>query len=437
MKASILEGFSKLSKDEKVRCLSSIINDSGFQQDVDSFSHPESQELFDSFSENTISNYLLPFGIAPNFVVNGKVYHVPMVVEESSVVAAASAAAKFWAARGGFRSEVVSAVKKGHVHFLWFGKKEVLTRNFESIKEQLVSDTSHITAGMRRRGGGILDIGLEDYTSSIKGYYRIAVDFNTVDSMGANFINSVLEGMAGSLRLFIASLTDNPDEFEIIMSILSNHVPDCIVESAVTCKVDELDKPGREAHSQTFVHKFKTAVDIACIDPFRAATHNKGIMNGIDAVVIATGNDFRAVEAGAHAYAALGGRYKSLSKVEVVNDTFTFALRMPMAIGTVGGLTTKHPMAKRAMQLLGNPGAKELMTIIASVGLASNFAAVRALVTKGIQQGHMKLHLSNMLLQYSLDKYQKTIVEDYFHDKEISYAAVRDFVNIQFPGSIK
>lgn len=159
-------------------------------------------------------------------------------------------------------------------------------------------------------------------------------------------------------------------------------------------------------------------------------------MNGVDSVVIASGNDFRAVEAGAHTYASMGGSYKSLSTVELNKGTFTFKLKIPLALGTVGGLTISHPMAKRAMQILGNPSAKELMTIAASVGLANNFSAVKALVTKGIQQGHMKMHLSNILLQYNLTKEQRHIVELHFERNVITYAAVNSYIKQQFPETV-
>jgi hydroxymethylglutaryl-CoA reductase len=246
--------------------------------------------------------------------------------------------------------------------------------------------------------------------------------------MGANFINTVLEAMAGTLRKFILhTYPEENDRLEIIMAILSNHVPECLVECSVSCPVEDFGTTG-EMPADLFVQKFKTAVDIALIDPYRAATHNKGIMNGIDAVVLATGNDFRAVEAGAHVYASKGGAYKSLSVADIKNGVFSFRLTMPMAVGTVGGLTALHPLAKRAMQILGNPDAKELMMVIAAAGLANNFSAVKALVSKGIQHGHMKMHLPNMLIPYNLNPEQKKQVEEYFRMNPVSYAAVADYI---------
>lgn len=425
MDGELMNGFSRLSKDEKLKQISSFIHDEGFAAEAISYFHPSKQELFESYSENTLTNYILPFGVAPNFLINGRIYHIPMVVEESSVVAAASAAAKFWLARGGFRAKVISTLKKGHVHFLWSGEKGLLQDSFPALKEKLLADTLPFTSRMRERGGGVIDVKLEDLSVKLNNYYRLSVDFETADSMGANFINTVLEAMAASMKDFFQS---NRQDLEIIMSILSNHVPECLVECSVSCNFSELGKADGETPAPVFARKFKTAVDIACLDPYRAATHNKGIMNGADAVVIATGNDFRAVEAGAHAYASMNGSYKSLSAVEVENDIFTFTLTMPLAVGTVGGLTALHPMAKRAMQILGNPGARELMTIVAAAGLANNYSAVKALVTKGIQQGHMKMHLSNMLIPFNLTTAQKREVEEYFGSRPASYAAVADYV---------
>lgn len=428
MKGEIINGFSRLSKNEKINCISLLLGDEGFAAEAVSYFHPEKQELFDSFSENTLTNYVLPFGIAPNFLINGKVYHIPMVVEESSVVAAASAAAKFWSTRGGFQATIISTIKKGHVHFLWHGESGLLVNSFLVLKEELFNGTLHLTSRMRERGGGIANIKLEDLSDRLNGYYRLAVDFETADSMGANFINTVLEAMAEILRNFVhKNFPGNQEKLEVIMSILSNHVPECLAKCVVSCPVSQLDKVDGETPASIFARKFKTAVDIACHDPFRAATHNKGIMNGVDAVVIATGNDFRAVEAGAHAYASMNG-YRSLSGVETDNSTFTFSLQMPLAVGTVGGLTALHPMAKRAMQILGNPSTRELMSIIVSAGLANNFSAVKALVTKGIQQGHMKMHLSNMLIPYNLDADKKKMVENYFQSRPVSYAAVSDYI---------
>jgi hydroxymethylglutaryl-CoA reductase len=353
----------------------------------------------------------MPYGVAPNFVINGKEYVIPMVVEESSVVAAASLVAKYWSTRGGFKAEVISTTKIGQVHFMYEGDKEELEQYFESKKESFREVTASITKNMEKRGGGILDIQLVDKTGDLPNYYQLHVTFETVDSMGANFINSCLEAMAKEFR---------NDEIEIVMSILSNYVPECLVRAEVSCPIDELG--GKDP--QKFAEKFHQAIQIAEIEPYRAVTHNKGIMNGIDSVVLATGNDFRAIEAGAHAYASKSGRYKSLTHCEIKDNIFRFWIEIPLALGTVGGLTSLHPMAKLSLDMLQRPNAKELMMIMATAGLAQNFAALRALTTKGIQHGHMKMHLMNILNQLGANEADKKEIVAYFDGKTVSHSAV-------------
>jgi hydroxymethylglutaryl-CoA reductase len=211
------------------------------------------------------------------------------------------------------------------------------------------------------------------------------------------------------------------------MSILSNYTPDCLVKAWVECEVSKLGT-FESYGAEQLAKRFEKAIRIAKIDPYRATTHNKGIFNGIDAVVLATANDFRAVEANGHAYAARDGQYRGLTDCEIKNGIFRFWIEMPLAIGTVGGLTSLHPMARHSLELLGDPNAEELMGIIAVMGLAQNFAAVKSLVTTGIQKGHMKMHLINVLasLNASEREVQETII--HFTDEVVSYAAVRDFI---------
>lgn len=214
------------------------------------------------------------------------------------------------------------------------------------------------------------------------------------------------------------------------MSILSNYTPECLVKAWVECKVSDLGGfPEANLTAQQFARKFSTAIRIAKHDVYRATTHNKGIFNGIDAVVLATGNDFRAIEACGHAYASKNGQYGSLSDCEIVGDTFRFSITLPLAVGTVGGLTKLHPLAKRSLEMLGNPSAKELMMIIATVGLAQNFSAVKALVTSGIQKGHMKMHLTNILRHFGATDTEIQLATTYFADKTVSFSSVRDFLN--------
>lgn len=431
----IIRGFSKLLKEEKLKAVAEYIENPGeFIALLKSFWYQdfEKQKQFDEFSENTISNYHVPYGVSPNVVINGKSYVVPMVIEESSVVAAASAAAKFWGDRGGFHAEIVDVKKVGQVHFCWKGEKQTLINLLPEIKNEFIKNTDSITEKMKKRGGGILDIELIDFTDKIPDYYQFLVTFNTCDSMGANFINSILESFGHTLQDFFSkqdSLDEESRIVEIVMCILSNYTPECRVKVWVECPTSELNGIDERLDGKAFAEKFKKAVDIAIIDPYRAATHNKGIYNGIDAVVIATGNDFRATEAAGHSYAARNGHYASLSYVEIKDDIFRFTLDVPLALGTVGGLTSLHPLAKKSLELLSNPSAKELMMIAATMGLANNYAAVKSLTTKGIQQGHMKMHLANILNQLGATEEEKIKAAEYFKDKVVSYSEVEKFLN--------
>ncbi|WCC42051.1 hydroxymethylglutaryl-CoA reductase, degradative [Tenacibaculum finnmarkense] len=418
--SKIIAGFSKLTKEEKIAWLTEnyFSNQPEITQTLKQYWNVDQklQQLHDDFIENTISNFYMPYGIAPNFIINGQDYVIPMVVEESSVVAAASLVAKYWSTRGGFKTEVISTTKIGQVHFMYQGDKKALTTYFEQQKQALYSATASITKNMEKRGGGILDIQLIDKTDKLANYYQLHVTFETKDSMGANFINSCLEAIAKTFR---------KEDIEIVMSILSNYVPQCLVRAEVSCKIEDL---GGE-NPQKFAQKFEQAVKIAEIEPYRAVTHNKGIMNGIDSVVLATGNDFRAIEAGAHAYASKDGQYRSLTHCEIKNGIFKFWIEIPLALGTVGGLTGLHPMAKLSLDMMQKPSAKQLMEIVATAGLAQNFAALRALTTKGIQHGHMKMHLQNILNQLEATSEEKEIVTTYFDNKTVSHSAVVAKVN--------
>lgn len=420
----IISGFSKLSKLEKIKWLASQHQDEETILKLTRFWHQDEREqkLFDEFAENTLTNYYLPFGIAPNFLINDKLLNIPMVIEESSVVAAASNAAKFWLNRGGFKAEVVSTTKVGQVHFTYTGDGKRLEKLIEDKKADLLEGVTFITCSMDKRGGGVKDLKLVNKTDKLENYYQLYVTFETCDAMGANFINSVLEEFASQLKNLDKEIT-------VIMSILSNFTPDCKVRAWVECDVSELDNVHEGLTGLEYAKKFKTAVEIAKVDVNRAVTHNKGIFNGIDAVVLATGNDFRAVEACAHAYASRNGQYASLTSVELTGSQFKFILEVPLALGTVGGLTSLHPLAKTTLDLLGRPSAPELMKIIACVGLAQNFGALKSLTTTGIQKGHMKMHLINILNQFHATEEEIAKAKDYFTDKIVSYKAVTDFLD--------
>jgi len=425
-----IEGFSKLAKDEKINWLATNYT-----------AHPENtkevlaryrntdeelQRLHDEFIENTITNYYLPLGIAPNFLINDKLYAIPMAIEESSVVAAASRAAKFWLNRGGFKTEIVGTEKIGQVHFMYHGVPAKLEKFFQHVKPKLISETASITKNMEKRGGGISEIVLRDRTKDLDDYYQLHCTFETLDAMGANFINSCLEQFAATFKeeaQKFKEFDEKEKDIEIVMSILSNYVPNCVVRAEVSCRIEELNI-WNSISPDTFANKMVQAIAIAKTEPHRAVTHNKGVMNGIDAVVLATGNDFRAVEAGVHAYAAKDGSYTSLTHATIEDGIFRFWIELPLALGTVGGLTGLHPLVKLNLEILQKPSAKELMQIVAVAGLAQNFAAVSSLVTTGIQEGHMKMHLLNILNQLGATPEEKKELIHYFKKNIASHSAV-------------
>ncbi|OIQ21791.1 MAG: hydroxymethylglutaryl-CoA reductase, degradative [Flavobacterium sp. MedPE-SWcel] len=429
-----IAGFSKLSKDQKIAWIAKeyFSNPEEATTLIRKYwnNDPKLQKLHDEFIENTITNFYLPLGVAPNFTINNEIHTIPMAIEESSVVAAASKSAKFWATRGGFKATVLNTEKIGQVHFIYKGDISKLNSFFTTIKPLFFSETNSLTANMQKRGGGILDIELRDKTDLLPNYYQLHVTFETVDSMGANFVNSCLEQFAKILKNEAQKNQDFTEEekgLQVVMSILSNYVPNCVVRAEVSCPVADLNEDKNIAPEE-FAEKFITAVKIAEVEPFRAVTHNKGIMNGIDAVVVATGNDFRAVEAGIHAYASKDGKYSSLSHATVENGIFRFWIDVPLALGTVGGLTSLHPLVKLSLEMLGKPSAKELMQVVAVAGLAQNFAALRSLTTTGIQQGHMKMHLMNILNQLNTTESEKLEAVKHFEKNAVSYSAAADFI---------
>jgi hydroxymethylglutaryl-CoA reductase len=428
--SNAVSGFSKLSKEEKINWIAKeyfstpdqaiTLLKSYWNSDADL------QKLHDEFIENTITNFYLPLGVAPNFLINGKNHTIPMAIEESSVVAAASKSAKFWATRGGFKATVLNTEKIGQVHFFYSGDEKKLTDFFNQVKPKLFSETESITKNMQKRGGGILNIELRNQTQKLPNYFQLHATFETKDSMGANFINSCLEQFSKTFKAeahLYQPFSDEEKELQIVMSILSNYVPNCTVRAEVSCPITDLAEKKIE-NPLEFAEKFIRAVNIAEVEPFRAVTHNKGIMNGIDAVVLATGNDFRAVEAGVHAYASRNGNYSSLSHAKIEDGIFTFWIEIPLALGTVGGLTSLHPLVKFSLEMLEKPSAQELMQIVAVAGLAQNFAALRSLTTTGIQKGHMKMHLLNILNQMGATEEEKQYFVNYFKDKTVTHHEV-------------
>ena len=427
-------GFSKLSKKEKVEWIcSNYLDDS--KEDIEILdkylnTNVNIQSIHDTFSENTLTNFYLPFSIAPNFLINNNDYCIPMVIEESSVVAAASNSAKFWYDKGGFSAKVINVEKIGQIHFLFKGDFQKINSFVNENKTKLIDSTSSISLKMKERGGGINSISLIDKSSEYNNYFQLSISFNTIDSMGANYINSCLEIITKKMIEEIESsndLSEQEKDINIIMSILSNSTPNCIVEARAECKIDEIGNINGLSCNE-FAEKYFHAVEISKIDTGRAVTNNKGIMNGIDSVLIATGNDFRAVEASVHSYACKDGKYKGLSECSIDNDIFSIKIKLPIAIGTVGGIIDLHPLVKLSNKILGKPNSSSLMEIVAVAGLAQNFGAIKSLITTGIQKGHMKMHLINLLKKYNASENQINSAIDFFKERKINNKAVQDFL---------
>ncbi len=338
----------------------------------------------DLMIENTLGTFSLPLGLAVNFLIDGKDYLIPMAVEEPSVVAAASHAAKLFRAGGGFHTEATDPVMIGQIQILDIPDMDAAVAAIEANKQDLMEKADHCDPVIIRFGGGARDIVIRPLPETSVGPMLILhLLFDTRDAMGANAVNTAVETLAP----IVADLTGGRTSLRILSNLADRRVVKAwgIVPAGV---LDSHGIPGAEV-----ARLIEEANAFAVADPYRAATHNKGIMNGIDPVVIATGNDWRAIEAGAHAFAARNGRYQALTDWHVDENGDLFgAITLPMAVGLVGGATKVHPTAKTAIKILGVQTASELARVMAAVGLAQNLGAIKALSTVGIQRGHMRLH---------------------------------------------
>jgi len=375
MKSSRIPGFYKMPIEERVKIVKEFAGLSDEEAEMLLSFNALPKDIADVMIENVVSCMQLPLGIATNFIINGKEILVPMAIEETSVVAAASNAAKM-ARPDGFKAKATEPIMIGQIQILNPSKdaKEKIMENKEDILS-LANAQDKILVDL---GGGAKDLEAR-WLSNDMMVVHLLVDVR--DAMGANAVNTMAEAVAPLLEKITGG--------KALLRIISNLAIYRLAEAEVIYKKDAIG--GEEV-----VDKVVKAYEFASLDIFRAATHNKGIMNGIDAVAIATGNDWRAIEAGAHAYAAMNG-YKPLTTWKKNDDGDLYGkIKLPLAVGIIGGATKVHPMAKICLKILGVKTAKELAEIMAAVGLAQNFAALRALATKGIQAGHMKLHAQNI-----------------------------------------
>jgi len=346
--------------------------------------------------ENVIGRFSLPFAIATNFLINRRDYLIPMVIEEPSVVAACSFAAKLFRSGGGFATASDEPVMTGQIQILDLPDAEYAIKQIQSRKKEILAKANEIAGSILQRGGGALDIEIREFADTLVGNMLVLhLMYDTRDAMGANAVNSALEHIAP----FIEEITVGRVNLKILSNLSDRRCARATGMIPHECLSTE------SAGGGEVVDAIIEAGVFANIDPYRAATHNKGIMNGMDAVVIATGNDWRAVEAGAHAYAARSGRYTSLTAWWKDEDgNLHGSIEVPMALGIVGGATRVHRLAQVALKLLRIESARQLAEIVAAVGLAQNFAAIRALATAGIQRGHMRMHARQLALAAGADE---------------------------------
>ena len=395
-KTSKISGFYKLPVKKRIEIVKNFSDLS--EEDTKLFSSCLDIQTADRMIENVLGTYELPLGIAVNFLINGKEYLIPMVTEESSVVAAASNAAKIACINGGFKTECSEPLMIGQLQLLKVDDVVDAVQKILKHKKQLLSLANAQDKVLVNFGGGAKDLEVRILDSPIGKMIVVHIIVDVRDAMGANAVNTMCEALAPMLE----ELTSG----KIRLKILSNLADKRIVKAKA---VFDKETMGGEKVVDAFLESYTLAI----IDPYRAATHNKGIMNGIDSLIIATGNDFRAVEAGAHAYAARNGQYTSLTNYKKdKHGNLVGEIELPIAIGIVGGAGNIHPKAKLCKKILGIKTAKELSEIVAALGLAQNFAAVFALSTVGIQKGHMNLHAKNIAVMAGASGKQIDVVAE-------------------------
>lgn len=393
MEKNYLHKFYKKTRLERIDALikAEVISEEDANLLKNGLSIPS--EVANNMIENQIGIYELPLGAALNFLIDGKEYVVPMTIEEPSVVAAASSAAKIINKAGGFRTKIQNRTMIGQIALKDVPNLEAAEKNVLEHKVNILQIANEAKPSIVQRGGGAKDLIVRILPAEEQfhtpAFLVVHLQIETLEAMGANIINTMNE----AVKPYLESLTGGI----ALMGILSNYTTECLATAVCRIPVSLLGKG--EFSGEEVRDRIIEATQFAIVDPYRAATHNKGIMNGIDAVVIASGNDWRAIEAGAHAYAARSGQYRSLStwhKAE--NGDLIGSLTIPLPVGAVGGQISIHPAAQFNKRLLGYENAKELESIIVSVGLGQNFSAIKALVTEGIQKGHMSLHVKSIAI---------------------------------------
>lgn len=425
--ASRIPGFYNMSVSERKAKLNDMFDLTEEEQTILFGKESLPESIADKMIENVVGTFALPLGLGLNFLIDGKDYMIPMAVEEPSIVASASYIAKIVRETGGFMTEASERIMIGQIQVVGCTDFEEAKEKILQEKEMLIKAANNAYPSLLQRGGGAIDLDVRILNKD-KSKYRqmliIHLYVNTCDAMGANIINTMVESLA--------PVVEHISKGNVYLRILSNYADRCMAKA--TCKIPPhlLKSPGFSG--EEVVNGIVYAYEFAASDPYRAVTHNKGIMNGIDPVIIATGNDWRAVEAGAHAYAARHGQYSSMttwSKDEEGN--LVGELELPMSLGIVGGASRVHPMAKLAYKILRVTSAKELAKVVVSVGLAQNLGALKALATDGIQKGHMVLHSRSVAVAAGatgdmIDKVAQKLVEE--NEIRVGYAKtlLREYV---------
>ena len=419
-KSSRLPGFYKKSIDERANIVANLANLTAAETDILKGNGLTPAQA-DHMIENVVGTYSLPLGVAANFQINGRDYLIPMAVEEPSVVAAISHAAKLIRAGGGFTATASDPVMIGQIQVLDIPDMDEAIANLEANKDKLMAQADCCDKLMVKLGGGARDLHFRPFPDTPVGPMLIVhLLFDCRDAMGANAINTAVENLAP----MVAELTGGRTNLRILSNLADQR-------TATASGIIPADALAKNGFSGTEAAQYIAEANaFAVVDPYRAATHNKGIMNGIDAVVVATGNDWRAIEAGAHSYAARNGRYTALTDWHVnENGDLYGEITLPMAIGTVGGATKVHPSAKVAMKILDVGSAQELGMVLACVGLAQNLAAIKALATVGIQKGHMALHARQVAVAAgaSTDQVQ-TVADQLVAEKKINTVRAQEIL---------
>lgn len=413
-------GFSKKTPAERLEFLKAheLLQDENWQNLANQYHLP--LETANQMSENVLSVLALPYSIAPDFLIDGQVYQVPFATEEPSVVAAASFAAKIIKRSGGFKTEIHNRQMIGQVALYDVPDVAKALEQIQNEKSALLELANQAYPSIVKRGGGARELRT-DFLEGETDFLVVYLVVDTQEAMGANILNTMLEALKERLE----ELTGG----QSLMAILSNYATEALVTAS--CEIDFHSLSRDKAEAERTAQRIALASQFAKQDPYRASTHNKGIFNGIDAVLLATGNDWRAIEAGAHAYAARDGRYQGLSNWEAnLEERKLYGqLTLPMPVAAKGGSIGLNPMVVASFDLLGQPTAKELASIIASVGLAQNFAALRALVTTGIQAGHMKLHAKSLaLLAGAQEDEIAAVVAELLKEKQFNQAKAKEIL---------